>query len=68
VSPAVTAVFPSLIALSLVAWVWLAWQAPEMPSPIQEDLASAMDWLLKGSTGALVGYVTCQAGHRRNLE
>lgn len=58
-----------LVSLILLSGVGLAWQAyiasPDL-SPAQKQFLDVLDWLLKGSTGALTGFVACWASHRRN--
>ncbi len=53
----VTGVLLFLIVASVAGMIWQARVASSDPSPAERKFLEATDWLLKGSTGALLGYL-----------
>ena len=62
---AIAGLLLSLIILSATGMVWQAWLASPALSPAQQQLLQVLDWLLKGSVGALLGFLACWSQHRR---
>ena len=56
----------SLILICAGVLVWQAWLASPSLSPAQLQLLAALDWLLKGAVGALMGFLACWARHPRS--
>ncbi|MCE2502397.1 MAG: hypothetical protein J4G13_16320 [Dehalococcoidia bacterium] len=52
-----------LILLGASGFVWQAWVASPDLSPAQREILDALDWLLKGAVGALMGFLACWARH-----
>lgn len=62
----IVGVLGGLIVLSASGFVWQAWVASPDPAPAQQQLLQVFDWLLKGSVGALMGFLACWARHPRS--
>jgi hypothetical protein len=56
-------VLVGLILLCACGLVWQAWVASPNLSPAQQQFLQALDWLLKGAVGALMGFLACWAQH-----
>ena len=62
----IVGVLVGLIVMCGCGLVWQAWLASPSLSPAQEQLLAALDWLLKGAVGVLMGFLACWTRHRHS--
>ena len=62
----IVGVLVGLILMCACGLVWQSWVASPDLSPAQRQLLEALDWLLKGAVGALMGFLACWARHPRS--
>ena len=62
----ITGILFGLILLGASGYVWQALVASPELSPAQREMLDALDWLLKGAVGALMGFLACWARHPKS--
>ncbi|MYC32804.1 MAG: hypothetical protein F4X64_06470 [Chloroflexi bacterium] len=62
----IVGVLVGLILMCASGLIWQAWVASPTLAPAQRELLTAVDWLLKGAVGALMGFLACWARHPRS--
>ena len=64
----IVGVLVGLILMCACGLIWQALVASPNLSPAQQQLLEAVDWLLKGAVGALMGFLACWARHPRSKQ
>ena len=63
----VAAVLTGLFAFGAVGLAWMAGVASPEPSVVEQRVLEAFDWIMKGSFGALIAFLT-RMSRQRNID